>query len=208
MATRRSVAGKAVSAPYLLFTRPEGSIGCPIRASMGVLGHKWALVILRDVAFLPEPTFGIILHRNLGLTPRILSSRLNELRAGRLIEKVAHATDNRVFYYRLTERGRGTVPVLAALMDFGMKHFPELVFDNGKPKSMAEVYPGLAARFLGDLYEYAVADFQTGRRPPKGLLLTRATAPKSGVAIQVPAKLGRRGKRGTHHYVVRPTPSG
>jgi DNA-binding HxlR family transcriptional regulator len=193
--------------PYLLFTRPEGSIGCPIRASMGILGHKWALIILRDVAFLPAPTFSLIQHRNPGLTPRVLSDRLKELRAAELVEKVGHPSDDRIYYYRLTDRGRDTIPVLTAMMHFGMKHLPEKVFEDGRPRTMKESFPGLADRFLGGLFDYAVSDFKSGARPPDGILLSPATAPTSGVAVRTrPVKLAGK-RRKTKGFEVRPFPS-
>jgi DNA-binding HxlR family transcriptional regulator len=193
-------------APYLLFTRPEGSIGCPIMASMGVLGHKWALIILRDVAFLPAPTFSQIQHRNPGLTPRVLSDRLKELRSAQLVEKVAHPSDDRIFYYRLTDRGRDTIPVLAAVMHFGMKHLPEKVFEDGKPRRMKDSFPGLAERFLGELFDYAISDFKSGARPPEGILLKPSKAPRSGIAVRTGPVRGARNRRKSQGFEVRPFP--
>jgi DNA-binding HxlR family transcriptional regulator len=193
-------------APYLLFTRPEGSIGCPIRASMGILGHKWALIILRDVAFHPAPTFSLIQHRNPGLTPRVLSDRLKELRSARLIEKVAHPSDERIYYYRLTDKGRDTVPVLTAMMHFGMKHLPEKVFEDGRPRSMKDSFPGLANRFLGELFDYAVSDFKSGARPPEGILLTPATAPRTGVPVRTRPSTSLGKHRKSKRFEVRPFP--
>jgi DNA-binding HxlR family transcriptional regulator len=207
MEDRTSPHRKGPPAPYLLFTRPEGSIGCPIRASMGVLGHKWSLIVLRDVAFLPAPTFSLIQHRNPGLTPRVLSDRLKELREVQIIEKVAHPSDERIFYYRLTEKGRDSIPVLAALMHFGMKHLPEKVFEDGRPRRMKDSFPGLADRFLGELFDYAVSDFQTGARPPKGILLTPATAPRSGVAVRTGPATSYGKRRRTKGFEVRPFPT-
>lgn len=42
---------------------------CPIPESLECFGRKWALLVLRDVAFLGDPTFGQILRRNPGPTP-------------------------------------------------------------------------------------------------------------------------------------------
>jgi DNA-binding HxlR family transcriptional regulator len=193
--------------PYLLFTRPKGSIGCPIRASMGVLGHKWALIILRDVAFLPAPTFSLIQHRNPGLTPRVLTERLKELRAARLVEKVGHPSDERIFYYRLTDRGRDTIPVLTAMMQFGMKHLAEKVYEDGRSRTMKESFPGLADRFLGELFDYAVSDFKSGARPPEGILLTPATAPRSGVAVRTSPVRSMGKRRKSKGFEVRPFPT-
>lgn len=137
---------------------PKDSIGCPIRASLGVLGRKWALVILRDVAFRPDPTFGQILTRSKGLTPRVLSNRLRELRAEELIEKVADAHDERKSHYRLTPKGKDAVPILVALASFGMRHLAPQVVADGRPRSLENTFPGRAPGLLRDLYRYAVSD--------------------------------------------------
>lgn len=136
---------------------PKNATGCPIRASLGVLGRKWALVVLRDVAFRPDPTFGQILRRSKGLTPRVLSNRLRELRAEELIEKVADSKDDRKSHYRLTAKGKDVVPILVALASFGMKHLAPQVIPDGRPRTLQEIFPGRAPGLLRDLYVYSVS---------------------------------------------------
>jgi DNA-binding HxlR family transcriptional regulator len=163
---RRSKPVERQQAPTQVFpfSPPEGAIGCPVRASLDAVGHKWALVVLRDVAFLPNSTFSQILHRSEGLTPRILAARLNELRSAGIIEKVADPSDERVFHYRLTDVGRDTVPVLSALAAFGMKHLSQEVFADGRPRTFQETFPNRAKEFLGLLYDYARMDLPAVRR--------------------------------------------
>jgi DNA-binding HxlR family transcriptional regulator len=142
---------------------------CPIRATLGILGRKWSIVILRDLTFLSGLTFGQILARNPGLTPRVLSFRLRELRTEEMVEKVADARDDRKAHYRLTAKGRDAIPVLTALAAFGMKHLSVRVFEDGKPRSLGEVFPGQAGRLLGDLDSYAAED--KSRKPALRLAL-------------------------------------
>src|SRR5271155_2834728 len=52
---------------------------CPIKASLGVLGRKWTLLILRDIGFRKIGRFNELLRSVSGLTPRVLSMRLSEL---------------------------------------------------------------------------------------------------------------------------------
>jgi DNA-binding HxlR family transcriptional regulator len=52
---------------------------CPIKASLGVLGKKWTLLVLRDIGIRGVDRFNRILDSILGLTPRVLSMRLKEL---------------------------------------------------------------------------------------------------------------------------------
>ena len=136
---------------------PDDALGCPIRASLGVLGRKWALVVLRDIAFRPDPTFGYILGRSKGLTPRVLTNRLRELRQAELIEKVADAHDERKVHYRITPKGKDVVPILMALSAFGLRHLtPEAAVD-GEARTLERTFPGMAPGLLRDLYRFAVS---------------------------------------------------
>lgn len=54
-------------------------MACPVGTSLGVLGRKWTLLILRNIGFLKTKRFNKILQSTPGLTPLVLSMRLNEL---------------------------------------------------------------------------------------------------------------------------------
>jgi DNA-binding HxlR family transcriptional regulator len=135
---------------------PGDGLDCPIRATLGVLGRKWALVVVRDIAYRPDPTFGFILGRNPGLTPRVLTNRLRELRQEGLIEKLADARDERRVHYRLTPKGKDVVPILIALSAFGMRHLVPRTAGDGRPRGLEDTFPGLAPFLLRDLYRFAV----------------------------------------------------
>lgn len=128
---------------------------CPIRASLGVLGRKWACLILRDVAFFGDMTFTRLLRNNPGMTPRVLSMRLRDLRAEGLIERLTRPDNPRDIRYRLTPRGEDAIPILTALIQFGMRHHANRVFADGRPRTIGEVFPGAQRRLLGPLTEYA-----------------------------------------------------
>jgi DNA-binding HxlR family transcriptional regulator len=61
---------------------------CPIRVSLGVLGKKLMLLILRGIAFLKIDRFNQIRRSVLGLTFRVLIMRLGELEESGLIEPI------------------------------------------------------------------------------------------------------------------------
>ncbi|MCI4324788.1 MAG: helix-turn-helix transcriptional regulator [Thermoplasmata archaeon] len=138
-------------------TLPEDALGCPIRASLGILGRKWALVVLRDIAFWPDQTFGQLLGRSKGLTPRVLTNRLRELRTEELIEKIADPRDDRKVHYRLTPKGKDVVPILMALSAFGLRHLAPEVTSDGRPRTLEQTFPGLAPALLRDLYRFALS---------------------------------------------------
>ena len=100
----------------------------PIQASLGILGRKWALTLLRDIAFYESVRFGDMMRRNSGLTPRILSMRLSDLSGAGFIHRCAPGGRNAT--YRLTGKGKDTIPILAALTSFGIRHHADVVFPD------------------------------------------------------------------------------
>lgn len=128
---------------------------CPIRLSLGSLGRKWALPVLRDVAFMHDVTFGQILHQNSGLTPRVLSMRLRDLQNEGVIERVVDSDDNRKVHYRLTKQGRDVVPVLTALIQYGVRYHADSVFEDKRPRELGELYPTNREFMLGRLQKFA-----------------------------------------------------
>jgi len=134
---------------------------CPIRASLGSLGRKWALLVLRDVAFFRDTTFSQILRNNRGMTPRVLSMRFKDLCKEGLIQRNVDSDDERVVHYQLTAKGRDVVPILTAFIQYGIRHHADIVFEDEKPRELERVFPGEQAFMLGRLSRYA----QQGRAP-------------------------------------------
>lgn len=132
---------------------------CPIRLSLGCLGKKWALLILRDIAFLHSLTFSEILHRNTGLTPRALSIRLKELQKEGVIDRVVDDHDNRKVHYRLTRQGRDVVPILTALIQYGIRYHADRIFKDEKPRELDNLYMENQKEFmLGRLAKFATKE--------------------------------------------------
>ncbi|TLX98544.1 MAG: helix-turn-helix transcriptional regulator [Thaumarchaeota archaeon] len=92
----------------------------PIRESLKVLGAKWSLLILRDIAFLGLHRFGEIRRNNPGLTARVLSRRLRQMVAERLLERTENGRGE--VAYNLTSRGEDAVYILLAVLRYGIRH--------------------------------------------------------------------------------------
>jgi len=133
----KSKIGEAPLLPSVAFKN------CPIRTSLGVLGKKWTLLVLRDIAFLKIDRFNQILRSIPGLTPRVLVLRLRELEESGLIEPVVIQRSPRLVRWALTEMGRNTIPTLMSLISFGAKWYPETVFQDKKPRTVEELFPKL-----------------------------------------------------------------
>ncbi len=112
--------------------------GCPVQASMGVLGRKWSLLILRNIALYRKQRFNDMLRITPGLTKRVLSMRLRELKRDGLIEVAEEGQDFKK--WGLTEKGRDALPVLMSLVGFGSKWYAEMVFADKAPRPLKGVF--------------------------------------------------------------------
>lgn len=114
---------------------------CPIRVSMGVLGKKWTLLILRDIAFLKIDRFNQIRRSIPGLTSRVLTMRLRELQESELIKPIVTQEKPRLVRWALTEKGKDTVPILMSLISFGAKWYANMVFEDQRARTAQELFP-------------------------------------------------------------------
>ena len=109
----------------------------PIRDALRVLGAKWALMIMRDVAFLRIHHFGEIRRNNPGLTARVLSRRLHELVAEGLLERVVSKGE---VSYSLTAKGEDSVYILLAILRYGMRHHVSGGAEYTQKEAMKELH--------------------------------------------------------------------
>jgi DNA-binding HxlR family transcriptional regulator len=145
MAVTRSVASLAKVRPSVPFET------CPIRASLGTLGHKWSLLIVRSVAFSPPASYSTILRQNPGLPRRVLSRRLGELQREGLIERGRPSGRRPAAGYRLTEKGRDVIPILTGFIQYGIRHHADVVFEDRRPRTMGELFrPDESALLVGE----------------------------------------------------------
>ncbi|SMH28421.1 transcriptional regulator, HxlR family [Rathayibacter oskolensis] len=90
---------------------------CPIAAGLEVLGERWSLLVLREIAFGVHRFDGI---RAFTGAPRdILTARLRSLEEHGVIERIRYSEHPPRFEYHFTEAGREAVPVLIALAAWG-----------------------------------------------------------------------------------------
>ena len=129
-------------------------VQCPIATSLGSLGRKWTLTILRDIAWAPGCSFSAILKSNPGLRQRTLSMRLRQLNAEGLVRREL-AEGRRRTRYRLTSKGKEVWPILASLLQYGVRNYSRAVFADGRPRDIEDVFPDNAELMLGHLGQFA-----------------------------------------------------
>lgn len=87
---------------------------CPIKNALTIIGSKWTLLILRDIATSTK-RFNELQKSLKGISPKTLSARLQELeRAGIINKKVFPEIPPRV-EYSLTVRGKSLRTIILSL---------------------------------------------------------------------------------------------
>ncbi len=135
-----------------LLTPAVPIVACPIATSLGVLGRKWTILILRDMAMMKKERFSEILKSTPGLTPRVLSNRLRELEREGMIERVERRKGPNFVRWTLTEKGDDTIPILMRFAAFGSKWYADTVFEDKTPKRLREIYPAWEAQSVERRY--------------------------------------------------------
>jgi DNA-binding HxlR family transcriptional regulator len=92
---------------------------CPVACTLDLIGDKWTMLVVRDLAS------GKSLFKEFSASPEriatnILTDRLNRLVKHGLVEKYGSVQQPGRDAYRLTTKGRTLLPVLSALVDWGL----------------------------------------------------------------------------------------
>ena len=93
---------------------------CSIAAALTVLGEKWSLLVVRELA-LNVHRFDQI-ARNTGAPRDILTSRLRRLEAEGILEKRCYQEHPPRYEYHLTESGAELRSIVLALKEWGDTH--------------------------------------------------------------------------------------
>jgi DNA-binding HxlR family transcriptional regulator len=93
---------------------------CPIAAALELVGERWALLVIREIA-LGASRFGDIVAGTGAPRDRI-AARLKALESAGVVAKTPYHDSPVRYVYRLTESGDALVPVLDALLEWGKHH--------------------------------------------------------------------------------------
>ena len=103
-------------------TKPDSV--CPIANAARLLGDRWTLVILRDLAARPM-RFSELEEASGGISPRTLVDRLRQMETQGLIARESFREIPPRVQYSLTPKGVATLPVIEALRSFGQTWLSE-----------------------------------------------------------------------------------
>ncbi len=113
----------------------ERRSGCPISFSLDLLGDRWTLLVVRDLALKGKSSFSELLASDEGIARNILADRLSRLESRGVVERRRNPSDGRRVDYRLTDDGKALLPVLVELIVWGAEHDPET---DAPPEFVAE----------------------------------------------------------------------
>ena len=137
---------------FLAFSKwflPESKFTqCPIKTTLGVLGKKWTLLVMRDIGFAGVDRFNRLLDTIPGLTPRVLSMRLKELEKEGFIECIEESKSPMIVRWALTEKGRDVLPILMLFTSFGSKWHADVVFEDKTPRGPDELFQPKAIKTI------------------------------------------------------------
>src|ERR1700686_35146 len=137
-------------------------MACSIAGVLDAIGDRWAVLILRDLSL------GLSryedLRRSTGVTNATLSDRLTHLEDSELIERRRYQTNPERYEYVLTAKGRDTILVMQALLQWGDKR--AVSGNAGPPLKFVD-------RKTGHMVKLAMVDNETGHRFKKGICCRR-----------------------------------
>src|SRR6266699_3837467 len=96
--------------------------GCPLNASVEMLGDRWSLLIIRDMMLLGYRTFKEFLNSHERIATNILADRLKRLEKYSIISAAPDPSDGRKMIYSLTPKGLGLAPVLTEMVLWAAAH--------------------------------------------------------------------------------------
>ncbi|MFJ4716092.1 winged helix-turn-helix transcriptional regulator [Streptomyces sp. NPDC088785] len=146
---------------------PERDAACAIAQAASVVGDWWSLLLIRETAR-GHHRFDA-LQEELGISRKVLAERLGQLVDAGVLEKVPYQSGPVRHEYRLTDAGRGLLPVLLAMQDWADRW----VFGDGSLSGTADEQSEQARR---------TAALAGARLPPLTLPRHRDGSPADPVA--------------------------
>ncbi len=97
-----------------------GNAMCPVAEAAKLLGDKWTLILLRDLAA-GSRRFKDLERSVETISPTMLAARLRELERQRLVNRLCFNEIPPRVEYTLTDKGVEALPIIAALRTYGTR---------------------------------------------------------------------------------------
>lgn len=96
---------------------------CPVSCSLEIWGDKWSLLIVRDLMFAKQCTYGDFLKSDEKIATNILASRLQTLEGNGIITKLNHPDSKAKVLYKLTQKGIDLLPLMIEINLWAEKYY-------------------------------------------------------------------------------------
>jgi DNA-binding HxlR family transcriptional regulator len=96
---------------------------CPVSSSLDIWGDKWSLLIVRDLMFAKQCTYGDFLKSDEKIATNILASRLQTLEENKIITKSDHPESKAKVLYKLTQKGIDLLPLMIEINLWAEKYY-------------------------------------------------------------------------------------
>jgi len=95
---------------------------CPISSALDIVGDKWSLLIIRDIALSGKNTYNEFLKSEEKIATNILADRLAMLEITGILMKEVHPESKAKILYRLSAQGIDLLPVLVEIILWSDKY--------------------------------------------------------------------------------------
>lgn len=95
---------------------------CPISSALDLVGDKWSLIIIRDIALSGKNTYNEFLKSEEKIATNVLADRLSMLIDVGILVAEEHPESKAKIFYRLSNQGIDLLPVLIELILWSDKY--------------------------------------------------------------------------------------
>ncbi len=100
----------------------DTQVGCPVAATLDIIGDRWTILILRDLVLGRSGKFKDLLESLRGISPNLLAQRLKRLEREGIVERSFYSDHPPRAEYRFTQAGKGLGSVVRAMAEGGYEN--------------------------------------------------------------------------------------
>jgi DNA-binding HxlR family transcriptional regulator len=100
----------------------ETQEGCPVAATLDVIGDRWTLLIIRDLTLGRSGKFKNLMASLQGISPNLLAQRLKLLEREGIVERHFYSDHPPRAEYRFTKKGAELGSVVRAMAEWGIEY--------------------------------------------------------------------------------------
>jgi DNA-binding HxlR family transcriptional regulator len=98
---------------------------CPVSVTVGLIGNKWKLLIIRDL-LTGTKRFGQLHKSVTGISQKVLTDNLRALEADGLLTRIVYAEVPPRVEYTLTEVGNSLLPIMDSMAAWAEEYKQQL----------------------------------------------------------------------------------